>query len=187
MSSSDRRPAPAALVARRAGRRTHGAALALALLTLAAACRIEDRTPAGSRRDDAAIQAVLAEYHRDLAARDWRRAADLAWRGATYAGLSAAPAGGAINRVLPLDSALAEVAHHANALDPDSYDVRIVRTDVHQEGDLAAAWVTTRRRARHGGQVADEEWVEHFVLRRIAGGWRILTVARAQHIPREGR
>jgi hypothetical protein len=186
MSSSDRRPAPAALAARRVGRNRR-TALALALLTLAAACRIEDRTPAGSRRDDAAIQAVLAEYHRDLAARDWRRAADLAWRGATYAGLSAAPAGGAINRVVPLDSALAEVARRANALDPDSYDVRIVRTDVHQEGDLAAAWVTTRRRARRGGQGADEEWVEHFVLRRIAGGWRILTVARAQHIPREGR
>lgn len=151
-----------------------------------AACHIEDRTPAGSRRDDAAIQAVLAEYHRDLAARDWRRAGDLAWRGATYAGVAAAGAGGPVNRVVPLDSALAELAHQVDAVDPETFDVRILRTDVRQEGDLAAAWVATRRRVHHGGRVTEEEWVEHFVLRRIAGGWRILNVARAQHLLREG-
>jgi hypothetical protein len=55
-------------------------------------------------------------------------------------------------------------------VEPQNFDVRILRTDFRQQGDLAAAWVITRRRTPSGR-------TEHVVLRRIDGDWRILSVA----------
>lgn len=139
-----------------------GAAVAL-LVAAVLACRIEDRTPTGARRDEQAIQHLLVEYHRALAARDSGRMAPLLAPGASYDELVIRP--GAL------------VALGAS-------DLRMVRMDVHQEGDLAAAWVTTRR----GDGLADAsaDHVEHFVLRRLAGGWKVQHVARATGLPVPG-
>ena len=60
----------------------------------------------------------------------------------------------------------------------------MVRTDLHQEGDLAAAWVTTRRGT--GLSDAAHERVELFVLRRLAGGWKVQQVAHATGLPLPG-
>ena len=43
----------------------------LAVLLAASACRIEDRTPTGTRRDEDAIQQLVAAYARTLSDRDW--------------------------------------------------------------------------------------------------------------------
>ena len=43
----------------------------LAVLLAASACRIEDRTPTGTRRDEDAVQALVAGYARTLSDRDW--------------------------------------------------------------------------------------------------------------------
>jgi hypothetical protein len=49
---------------------------------------------------------------------------------------------------------------------------------VRQEGDVAAAWVTLRRRTPLAGDgLVERDWVEHVVLRRIGSSWRILSVA----------
>jgi hypothetical protein len=72
-------------------------------------------------------------------------------------------------------------------VEPENFDVRVLRTDLRQEGDLAAVWVTTRRRTPSGPGGLEREWVEHVVLRRIDGDWRILSVAAAAPARGSGR
>jgi hypothetical protein len=63
--------------------------------------------------------------------------------------------------------------------DPNPRDMRVVRLDVRQEGDLAAAWVA----ARLPGARPDQDVIEHFVLRRDEGTWRVVNVAVARRGP----
>lgn len=63
--------------------------------------------------------------------------------------------------------------------DPDPRDMRVVRLDIRQEGDLAAAWVT----ARLPGRKPDQDIIEHFVLRRDGATWRVVNVAVARRSP----
>jgi hypothetical protein len=156
-------------------------ALLLALL-LAPACRIEDHTPAGSRRDEDAVQALVAAYARTLSDRDWKAARALFWADASYAG-PMIPAPGDSHQAVPIDLAISTIARRVEGLDPQRFDVRILRSDVRQDGDLAAVWLTTRRRIPVAGAFAEADWVEHLVLRRIDGEWRILSVT-ARTAPR---
>ena len=150
--------------------------LACLLLAAATGCHIEDHTPTGSRRDEDAVIALIAQYGRGLAEQDWNAVRGLFWRGGSYSGPLVPRS---VGQAVPIDSALAHMARRANGSGPESYDVRILRTDFRQDGDVAAAWVTTRRRTpiAGAGVPAERDWVEHLVLRRIGGSWRILTVA----------
>ena len=153
--------------------RLRAAAVACGLLV--AACRVEDHTPTGSRSDDEAIQHVLVEYTRGLAARDWPCIRELFWSEATYE--IALPTR---NLVLPIDSARPRLLSSGEPGDERSFDVRILRSDTRQEGDLAAAWLVSRRlMASPAGVVLDSAWTEHVVLRRVGGEWRILSIALA--------
>jgi hypothetical protein len=67
----------------------------------------------------------------------------------------------------------------------ENFDVRVLRTDFRQQGDLAGAWIVTRRRTPSGSTSRERDWVEHVVLRQIDGEWRILSVAVASS-PRGG-
>lgn len=60
--------------------------------------------------------------------------------------------------------------------DPSPGAMRVVRMDLRQEGDLATAWVTTRVEGEPAGA---GDVLEHFVLRRGEGTWRIVNVAVA--------
>ena len=109
----------------------------------AAACRIEDHTPAGTRRDEDAVQEIVARYARGWTARDWDQVRALFWRNGTYSGpLIPRSAGNA----LPIDSALRVIARTVEGPEAGTFQVRVLRTDLRQEGDLAAVWVTLRRR-----------------------------------------
>ena len=148
--------------------------LAAACLAATAGCRIEDRTPAGTRRDEVAVQNVLARYTRGLDRRDWDQIRSLFWRNGTYSGpLIPRSTGNPVS----IDSALRVVAS-ALDLQPSTFQVRSLRTDLRQEGDVAAAWITLRRSTPVAGAgVVERDWVEHVVLRRIGSSWRILSVA----------
>ena len=63
--------------------------------------------------------------------------------------------------------------------DPNPGEMRVVRVDLRQEGDLAAAWVT----ARLPGAKADQDVVEHFVLRRDGETLRVVNVSVARRRP----
>jgi hypothetical protein len=69
--------------------------------------------------------------------------------------------------------------------DPSPGELRVVRMDLRQEGDLATAWVTTRLGAEDRKERDDV--LEHFVLRRGEGTWRIVNVAVASGRTRAGR
>jgi hypothetical protein len=60
--------------------------------------------------------------------------------------------------------------------DPDPGAMRVVRMDLRQEGDLAAAWVT----ARLPGKATQPDVLEHFVFRREGQAWRVVNVAVAR-------
>ncbi len=158
-----------------------GLLLALWLGATAAACRIEDRTPAGTRRDEDAVLELVAKYARRLSSRDWDRVRALFWRNGTYSGpLIPRTAGNALS----IDSALHVIARSVDGQDAETFDVRTLRTDLRQEGDLAAVWVVLRRRTPlAGAEPVERDWVEHMVLRRIGTNWRILSVAGSS-VPR---
>jgi len=129
-------------------------------------CQIEDRTPTGSRRDEDTIQHLLSRYARRLSARDWSGVRSLFWQDGSYAGPIGPGAPQSMERWL-------------RGVEPGNFDVRVVRTDLRQDGDLAAAWLTTRRVTPSGPTAIDGDWVEHIVLRRIDDDWRILSVSVA--------
>ena len=149
--------------------------------TAAAACRIEDRTPAGTRRDEDAVQVIVARYARRLSARDWDGVRALFWRNGTYSGPMIPRSAG---NALPIDSALHVIARTVEGPEAATFQVRVLRTDLRQEGDLAAVWVTLRRwTPLPGAGPVERDWVEHMVLRRIGPNWRILSVAGSS-VPR---
>ena len=145
-------------------------------LVLAAGCHIEDHTPTGSRRDEAAVQSLVALYARTLSERDWSAARALFWADAWYSG-PMLPAAGTGHQAVPIDLALSLIARRVEGVGMDRFDVRVLRSDYRQEGDIAAVWLTTRRLLPVAGSVVDGEWTEHLVLRRIDGDWRILSLA----------
>ena len=58
----------------------------LAVLLAAPACRIEDRTPTGTRRDEDTVQSLVSAYARHLSERDWVATRQLFWRDGSYSG-----------------------------------------------------------------------------------------------------
>jgi hypothetical protein len=158
-------------------RHLHLAALCLGLL-LAAGCRIEDHTPTGTRQDEDAIQSLVTDYARNLSEQNWSQVRSLFWRDGSYSGPMVPRS---IAQAVPIDSALGAIARRVEGAGATGFDVRVLRTDFRQEADLAAVWLTTRRRLPLTGvaEGSERDWVEHLVLRRIGGQWRILSIAGA--------
>lgn len=142
-------------------------------------CRIEDRTPTGTRRDEDTIQHLLSRYARHLSQRDWSGVRSLFWQDGTYAGSVGPGSPSDYHQAISIDAALRVLDRWLRGVEPQNFDVRVLRTDLRQEGDLAAAWVITRRRTPSGPTAIERDWVEHVVLRRIDGDWRILSIAVA--------
>lgn len=142
--------------------------VALAAVIVLTGCRIENRAPAGSLRDDQAIRGMVSAFYRSAAAADWPAVRALFWdsasvqRGAHEGGEWAAFES-------PDDFRLWLEAGRMPALEP-------VRVEPRQDGDLAGVWVTTRRAGTERGTAS----VDHFLLRRMGGGWRITDYVSAE-------
>jgi hypothetical protein len=149
-------------------------------------CRIEDRTPTGTRRDEDTIHQLLAQYARGLSQRDWPRVRSLFWQDGSYSGPIGPGAPSDYHQAISIDSALRALERWLRGVERENFDVRVLRTDFRQQGDLAAVWVVTRRRTPSGSTSLERDWFEHVVLRQIDGDWRILSVAVASS-PRGGR
>jgi SnoaL-like domain len=150
--------------------------LCLALLATAG-CRIEDRTPTGTRRDEEVIHQLLAQYARRMAERDWAGVRSLFWQDGTYSGPIGPGAPSDYHQAITIDAALRVLERWLRGVEQRNFDVRVLRTDFRQQGDLAAAWIVTRRRTPSGSTSVERDWFEHVVLRQIDGSWRILSVA----------
>jgi hypothetical protein len=103
----------------------------------------------------------------------------LFWQDGTYAGPIGPGAPATYHQSIPIDAAVQTMERWLRGVERRNFDVRVVRTDLRQEGDLAAAWLTTRRVTPSGPTSIEGDWVEHIVLRRIDDDWRILSVAVA--------
>jgi hypothetical protein len=152
------------------------AVLCLALLATAG-CRIEDRTPTGTRRDEEAIHQLLAQYARRMAERDWAGVRSLFWQDGSYSGPIGPGAPSDYHQSITIDAALRVLERWLRGVEQKNFDVRVLRTDFRQQGDLAAAWIVTRRRTPAGSTSIERDWFEHIVVRQIDGDWRILSVA----------
>jgi SnoaL-like domain len=150
-------------------------------------CRIEDRTPTGTRRDEDTIQHLLSRYARGLSQRDWSGVRALFWQDGTYAGPIGPGAPASYHQAVSIDAALQSLERWLRSTERGNFDVRVLRSDLRQEGDLAAVWLTTRRVTPSGPTSIEGEWLEHIVLRRIDDDWRILSVAVATPTRRSSR
>jgi hypothetical protein len=101
----------------------------------------------------------------------------LFWHDGTYSGPIGPGAPANFHQAVSIDTALHVLDRWLRSVESQNFDVRILRTDLRQQGDLAAAWLVTRRRTPAGSTGMEREWVEHVVLRRIDGDWRLLNVA----------
>jgi hypothetical protein len=152
-------------------------ALALGGLLLLSACHFEDRTPAGSRRDEAQIREVVIEFYRGLAAMDWGHVRNFFTPDGRVSFLAIAE-GDSLPQahVLPADSVLLTWARHGGDRPAGSGEARVIRADLRQADGVAAVWVTVRLRLpfeRGPLTASDSEGVEHLVLHRTGEGWRI--------------
>jgi hypothetical protein len=148
-------------------------------------CRIEDRTPTGTRRDEDTIQQILNRYAQRLSERDWAGVRQLFWQDGSYAGPLGPGAPSDHHQAVSIDAAVRILERWLRGVERGNFDVRVLRTDFRQQGDLAAVWIVTRRRVPSGSSAIEREWIEHVLLRRIDGDWRILSVA-AVSSPRGG-
>ena len=107
-------------------------------------------------------------YYRGLADRNWPEARGLFWDSALVSVGSAANA-----RTFPTPDAFGQ---HLAVLPAGTAEnpVRAVRIDARQEGDIAGAWAETRGTGADGRPTLGP--TDHFVLRRIAGAWRIIAL-----------
>jgi hypothetical protein len=161
-------------------------ALWLGLLAVSG-CRIEDRTPTGTRRDEDSIQRLIVRYARGLSRRDWGSVRALFWQDGSYAGPIGPGAPANYHQAVSITAALQSYDRWLRGVEPQNFDVRVLRTDLRQEGDLAAAWVVTHRVTPAGPGRIEGDWLEHIVFRRIDGDWRILSVAVASPKKRSSR
>jgi hypothetical protein len=140
----------------------------MAVVLVLAGCRIENRAPAGSLRDDEAIRGVVSTYYRASSGGDWPTVRALFWDSALIQ--RGASEGGEWRAFESPDAfqGWLEAGGWASPLEP-------VRIDPRQDGDLAAVWVTTRRAGTERGMASSD----HFLLRRIDGAWRITSLASA--------
>lgn len=145
--------------------------LALASIVLLAGCAIEDRTPAGSRADEAEIRNVVATYYRGIDARALEPVRGMLWDSLQVITAES----GVWRSIRGADAWLDSLASRRGALPAGLADVETLRFDVRQDGDIAAVWTVLRGAA--GARV------DHVLLARSRDGWRIVGVASA---PRRG-
>jgi hypothetical protein len=153
-------------------------------LLLLAACHLEDRTPLGSRRDEAQIREVIVEYYRGLAAHDWSTIRNFFAPGGmvSYPGMVEDSATQSI--IQPADSVFLRWARVLGDRPGLAGDAQIMRADLRQVDGIAAVWVTVRINLPypHQEDMTEEtqEHVDHVVLHRTADGWRIVLLSSAQ-------
>lgn len=145
--------------------------LALASIMLLAGCVIEDRTPAGSRADEAEIRSIVASYYRGVDARALGPVRGLLWDSLQVITAES----GVWRSIRGADAWVDSIAARRGALPAGFGDVETLRFDVRQDGDIAGVWTVLRGAA--GARV------DHVLLARSRDGWRIVGVASA---PRRG-
>ena len=142
--------------------------LALAACLLVSACRIEDHTPAGSRKDENAIRDAVLNYYRAFNRRDWNACPRMFVPGAVITSQVRDSTGG----VTTLATPACEFLHRLAGARTPGFEYRLIRTDLRQSGGIASVWASVQRvKPDSNGAPADE--TEDLVLERDSSGWKI--------------
>ena len=159
--------------------------LPLAVVALAA-CRIEDHTPTGSRRDEDAVRAAVGTFYRTASAQHWDSTRAVLWDSAAVE-VRPRPDSGWLAFRSAADY-VAYLAERDRGLQPGELGPRMTRTDFRQEGGIAAMWVATRLNERGlDGVVHEVSRTDHFVLRRVGTRWEIVNLVSAPEPAARGR
>lgn len=135
---------------------------ALVITLVLASCRFQDRTPGGSRHDEATVQAVVASFYQAIATKDAAGVQRLALPSATA--LVAADRSPPV--LVPLRTIIA-VPERRN----QGGGARIVRTELRPDGDVATDRVAVV--ARSGDGRGEYEATDVLTLARRTGEWRV--------------
>lgn len=156
-----------------------GSAL-LCVLLLVAGCTIEDRTPAGTRRDEAAVRAVIATYYTMITDQNWSLGRGVFWDSADVTLNHRNGESGWI----AFQGAPDYFVYLMRSAPAERQAYRLIRTDFHQQGDVASVWATARLSSSTDAPGSIESGrVDHFVLRRMNGGWRIIYLVSEPEMP----
>lgn len=129
-------------------------------------CRFQDLTPAGSRRDEAAVLAVVGSLYQAIGARRLD-----AMQRITLPSATALLTGDRTPPVLVPMRTMVEVPERRN----QAAGVRIVRTELRTDGDIATDRVVVVTRSANGRR--EFEAADNVVLARRDGSWRVAHVA----------
>ncbi|MGH7583133.1 MAG: nuclear transport factor 2 family protein [Gemmatimonadales bacterium] len=142
--------------------RNIGLSLALLCGVAALSCRFQDLTPGSSRREEAALQAATTLFYHALAHRDTAELARAALPAATalVAGTGAQPV------LVPLVT-MVMVDERRN----EDGGVRVVRTEVHADSDVATDRIVVMARGQEGTE--DFEASDWLTFARRDGAWRV--------------
>lgn len=143
-----------------------------------AACRIEDRTPTGTRRDEDAVRAAVASFYRTASAQHWDSTRALLWDSAAVEVRPRADSGWLAFRSAA--DYVTYLAERDRGLRPGELGPRMTRTEFRQEGGIAAMWVAARlSELGLDGAVHEVARTDHFVLRRVGDRWEIVNLVSA--------
>ncbi len=159
--------------------------LVLPALMLVAACELRRAEPAGARPEEQVIRQAVAEYYRDMSARNWPAYAEHFWPRATLT-TAWQPPGEQAPRVVvtTIDEFLAQTAQG-----PDSkpiFEERLLAQDVRVTGSLAQVWARYEARFGDSASVATWRGIDAFTWMKHDGEWRIAALAYTEE-PGEAR
>ncbi len=134
----------------------------LLLLLAATGCRFDTRAPSGARNEDAALQGVTTAFYRSLTRHD-----TAAFGRAIFPAATVLIDGGTNPATLVPARALFDVPEHRT----ERAGVRIIRSEVRSDGDLATARMVIAVENNVGQ--GDYEAADFLTLARRDGAWRI--------------
>lgn len=132
------------------------------LLLAAAACRFQDRTPGGSRRDEQAVQGVVSSFYQAIGARDLN-----ALERFTLPSATALLASEGSSPVLVPMRTMVSVPERRN----QGGGARIVRTELRPDGGVATDRVVISGRSADGQR--EFEATDVLTLAREGGRWHV--------------
>jgi hypothetical protein len=150
--------------------------LPIAALFLVAGCEVRRAPPAAVGGDDRLVREQVAQYYRDLSARDWRAYESHFWPSATLATVWQPP-GEPAPRVAIMT--IAQFLAQTGA-GPDSkpiFEERLVGQEVRLSGNLAQVWA--RYETTFGDSTSASTWrgIDAFTWMEHDGQWRIVALA----------
>ena len=150
--------------------------LLVAALLLLAGCEVRRAPPAAVGGDDRMVREQVAQYYRDMSARDWSAYEAHFWPGATLTTVWQPPGEPAPRvAITTIDQFLAQTG-----AGPDSkpiFEERLVAQEVRLSGNLAQVWA--RYEATFGDSVSVSTWrgIDAFTWMKYDGRWRIVALA----------